>query len=307
MQIREYQVGDEAKITELFLIAETRHIKTIDYWLWSNNLKDGLSMVVEDNNKIIGHYSIIPKKIKIAGEILKGGFAQQAVIHPRYRNLKILIDLTEKVWEKSKDRYDFIFGFPNDNIWKICQIFMDWQKIDKFYADILNVNNTINYFKQSQSKENSVKRVYSFPHGMDSWLPINKIRDLNWRFISHPLNYYFIFIAFDNNYPVGYMVVKLYHNGKKSIGHFIDYDIKDNRSNYMFALIKEATLFLDNCYINEIVFWNKKNESKEIFELFGIQKGAFKTNLGVKFLNKPDSKLLDKSNWSYTMALSDAF
>ena len=122
MIIREYKSGDEISITELFLIASPRHLRTPIYWKWSNLRNPygkSLSLVVEEDDKIIAHYSVMPLKMSVDNVVVVGGFGQQAVVHPNFRNLKIIMDLTDKVWKKAAGRFEFIYGFPNDNFWKI--------------------------------------------------------------------------------------------------------------------------------------------------------------------------------------------
>jgi len=181
MIIRGYKLGDEIPITELFLIASPHHMRTPKYWKWSNlesPYGKSLSLIIEEEGRIIAHYSVMPWKIKVGSSVVKAGFAQQAVVHPNYRNLKIIMDLTEKVWAEATNRFDFIFGFPNDNFWKVNQMLMGWEKVDEFLADILYLDNISNTLEQDICKKFIIKRVYQFDNSIDSWVNKNKKSEL---------------------------------------------------------------------------------------------------------------------------------
>jgi len=324
MIVREYKSGDETSITELFLIASPRHLRNQVYWKWSNlwnpNGKS-LSLVVEEENEIIAHYSILPYKINVDNAVVLGGLAQQAVVHPFFRNLKVFISLTDKVWEKAVGKFQFIYGFPsNDKILTMYQMLMNFKKIDEFLADVISIPTVIKVLKYNSFQRFTIKRINKFPLEINKWLnknknnkiyPLKSAELLNWRFFAHPLHYYFVFGVFDDEIMVGYMVFKIYWDGKQTIGHFIDFDVKNNNEEYLLSLTEHVSLFSMRCKITNIVFWNKQSECSDIFNQFGIKKGGFKINFCIKFLNnkirKKNKLLLDKSKWSFTMASTDAF
>lgn len=323
MIIREYKSGDEISITELFLIASPRHLRTPMYWEWSN-LKNpygkSLSLVAEEDKEIMAHYSVMPLKMSVDNVVVVGGFGQQAVVHPNFRNLKIIMDLTNKIWKKAADRFEFIYGFPNDNFWKINQMLMGWEKIDEFFADVISILTVIEVLKHNSFQRFIVKRINRFSLEINKWLnknkkskiyPLKSAESLNWRFFAHPLHYYFIFGVYDNKILVGYIVLKIYWDGKQAIGHFIDFDVKNNKKEYFLSLIEQVSLFLMRCKISNIIFWNNQSEYFDIFNQFDIKKGGFKTNFGIKFLNnkiqEKNKILLNISQWNFTMAFSDAF
>lgn len=318
MLVREYKSGDETAITELFLMGSPRHLRTPLYWKWSNLWNpDGksLSLVVEEENEIIAHYSILPYRVSVDNTIMIVGLAQQLVIHPHFRNLKVFMNLTNKLWEESANKFQFTYGFtPNDKILLTYQTLMGWEKIDKFPADIINI--PIKTLKNNSCQRFAIKRVDRFPLEMNEWLnknkkskiyPLKSAELLNWRFFDNPIYHYFVFGVYDNGI-VGYMVLKIYWDGEKAIGHFIDYDVKNNKEEYLISLIEETSLFLAKCKITDIVFWNKQPEYFDIFNQFDIKKGGFKVNFCIKFFDNEKNKLLlDKSKWGFTMAFTDIF
>lgn len=320
MLIREYKQGDEAAITELVSIVTPRHPFTLEYLKWSNlQNPDGesLSLVAKEGNEIIAHYAILPYKVGINNNIIMGGLALQAVVHPYFQKLKLFLDLTNKLWEKATDRFQFTYGFPsNDRILITYESLMGWKKIDKFYADVINVPTVVKILKSNPCQNLEVKKIDKFPLEIDGWLngkksgiyPIKSAKLLNWRFPRHPVYHYYIFGVYDKE-MVGYIVLKIYWNGKKAIGHFVDFDVEDNKEEYLLALIRESSLFFTRCKIDDIVFWNRQLEYSDMFDQLDIKKGGFKINFAIKFFNdKMDKRLfLDKSKWNFTMAVADAF
>ena len=320
MLIREYKQGDEAAITELVSIVTPRHPFTLDYLKWSNlqnpNGKS-LSLVAEEKGEIIAHYAILPYKVGIDNTVIIGGLALQAVVHPYFQKLKLFLDLTNKLWEKATGRFQFTYGFPsNDRILITYEALMGWKKIDKFYADIINISNITKVLKDNPCQRLEVKKINKFPLEINKWLnnaksgiyPIKSAELLNWRFPKHPLFHYYIFGVYDKG-MVGYMVLKIYWDGKRAIGHFVDFDVKDNREEYLLALIRKSSLFFARYKIDDIIFWNRQSEYSDMFNQFDIKNGGFKINFAIKFFNdKMDKKLfLDKSKWNFTMAFADAF
>ena len=319
MIIREYKKSDEMAVTELCSIVSPRHLRTPEYWEWSNlQNPDGksLSLVAEEENKIIAHYSILPCRFSVNNIEGMGGLAQLALVHPYFQNLKVFLNLTNELWKQAAKQFQFTYGFPsNDKIMITYESLMGWKKIDKFYADVINVSDIVKKL-QYPYRELSVKRIERFPVTINDWLnkkkggihPLKSAELLNWRFPEHPQYHYYMFGVYDNEL-VGYMVLKIYWNGKRAIGHFIDFDVKDNKEKYLLALIRESSLFLSKCKIDEIIFWNKQKEYFDIFNQFDIKKGGFKINFVIKlFDGKVDEKLfLDKSEWNFTMAFADAF
>ena len=258
--------------------------------------------------------------IDAAGKSVWAGFGQQAVVHPSFRNLQVIVRLTEEVWKAAQKRFDLLFAFPNDNFWKIYQRLMGWEKVDEFMADLAAVDQAQEVVKNMKFKRFEIKRLHEFSPGIDAWLNTDKkcavffrktADFLNWRLFRHPVCYYFVMGAYDAGRLVGYMALKLYWDGSQTVGHFIDYAAKGGDEDCIWSLVEAALSFFKMSRVKNIIFWNRQTEYIGAFNRLELQRRSFKTNFGVKFLSEGMKRkrgdLLDIDKWSFSMAFSDAF
>ena len=97
--------SDYNGIVSLFLSSDPRHQRSVSYYNYSNYSGYGdATRIIAKNEKglIIGHYSILPLDFKYQNKIYKVGYAQQAVIHKSYRNLKLITQLHDYAIRKAK-------------------------------------------------------------------------------------------------------------------------------------------------------------------------------------------------------------
>lgn len=94
---------------------------TEEWWLWKykNNPagfwgEEGDIWVAEDKGKIVGHYAVMPIKIRIGNEIAIVGQSVDTAVHPEYRRMGIFSTLARKVYADIHDRYSFLFGYPSE-------------------------------------------------------------------------------------------------------------------------------------------------------------------------------------------------
>ncbi|MBF0558387.1 MAG: GNAT family N-acetyltransferase [Nitrospirae bacterium] len=306
--------NDIRGITTLFNVADPRHCRVVNYWLWSNKVAPfggSLSLVAKIENKVIAHYSIMPLEMLMGGKTVRAGFGQQAVVHPAYRNLEIIKSLMDLAYAKAKAELSFLFAFPNDNFFLVKKQLLGWQEIDIFKAAVIDAAG----LKVKRDEGTEVAELSSFPKA--DWLDrteerisLNKTSEyLNWRFIGHPVNHYVNLGAFKGGEFVGYIVLKTFlrREDNKMVGHFIDFSSKGNDIDILCSLVHEAVNIFEFYKIREIVFWNRENNYKDFFQRF-ITGESFKTNMCCYLFDaKNEGTILDKRNWSFTMAVSDAF
>ena len=121
--VREYKRGDEYRITDLFM-ASSPHLRTSGFFRWANlqsPFPKSISLVMEDKNgMIVGHYSIMKMRVMFNNKAYNAGFGAQLVIHPKFRDFQLMWKLLTAVWDRcGENRIDFIYAFPNMNIWPI--------------------------------------------------------------------------------------------------------------------------------------------------------------------------------------------
>ena len=118
--MRRLRLEDADQVVEL--LNEVFHLSlTRDWWKWKYELnpagffgEEGDSWVAESSNKIVGHYSVIPVKMKKGNDTILVAQSVDTATHPDFRGLGIFPRLASKVYEETKGRYAFLYGFPSE-------------------------------------------------------------------------------------------------------------------------------------------------------------------------------------------------
>jgi GNAT superfamily N-acetyltransferase len=91
-----------------------------EWWKWKYELnpngfwgEKGDIWIAEKDGEIIGHYAIIPEKVKFHSKVINAAQSVDTVTHPDYRGLGIFPTLANKVYSEARNRYSLIFGFPS--------------------------------------------------------------------------------------------------------------------------------------------------------------------------------------------------
>lgn len=312
--------GDENKIIDLFLQGD-HHLRTKSYWNWINRLspfgKSFIEVAVLEES-IIGHYGIVPVTLSIGDLKINCGFATQAIIHTSHRNLEIIHQLTERMWKRCEEsQLDFIYGFPNDNIWKIKQSIMDWKSIGDFKSFEVSIDKLLKKIKPVKSIK--IKRLYSFGKEFDFLIKKSKIYNkisisknsdyLNWRIFSHPLNHYIVLSSMYQNELTGYMVLKLFRKNNMLYGHIIDFhSLEDQFEETISSLLSEAIIFFKWANVSKVSLWLfPENDYQKLFSSFGFEYSGFNTHFGYRNINNSFNEINNINNWHLSMADSDAF
>lgn len=321
---RSYREGDGLKIVDLFWQAGP-HIRTVGFWNWINRRNpfgESIVEVAERNGKIIGHYAVMPVDLWIEGASVRAGFAIQAIVHTAFRNLKNLLHMADRLWERCAERgIQFVYAFPNDNIWKVNLVLMAWEPICDFKSLECPVDGLRTALEEAATGV-EVRRIALFDDRFDDlWSdsPMARSRKvaiarnaefLNWRFFEHPLQHYVVFVAETRGKPVGYIVLKFYRKGNKFYGHIVDIlTVKHDAEFVAKALLREAFRFFEWARGDIISCWMcPSNPYHEVLGSLGFAPTGFNTHFGYRAISGgiPEEILL-LENWYLTMAHSDAF
>jgi|GEM_PF-2082668 len=112
--IRRYRSGDETGILQLFGIEGESH--SLEDWrsLYAENPFGLFVSVADYGNRVIGHMSLVPARMKIGEKVVMGSQAMALLVHPNYRNRGIFLSLGEHVTEEAKKSgVPFSYGVPN--------------------------------------------------------------------------------------------------------------------------------------------------------------------------------------------------
>ena len=325
VKIRPYRKGDEYPITDLFRISSD-HFRTVDFFRWAN-LKNphsqGISLILEDKNgNIIGHYALMIYRLVYRDKVFKAGFGAQLVIHPLFRNFQLMWKLLNAMWERSGDKgLDFLFAFPNNNIWPIKNRLMEWKLVREFQALELDLKETTASSKSiSEIELQRISNLSVHRDVIDKIWQDNKRRYRNllhiergydfvcWRFFQHPLEHYPFFLIKNLKGTItGWIALKFYRKDGKLYGHVLDFIISDEKLEK--ALISHVIEYFSRWGVNIISVWGNTFLRKKYKEM-GFKEMGFTTNFGVKaFDNKLNAWLdiTDYNKWDMAMSYSDAF
>ncbi|MDP6173588.1 MAG: GNAT family N-acetyltransferase [Rhodospirillales bacterium] len=324
LDFREFRPGDEDGIVDLFLHASP-HLRTTGYWRWANQegpFGPSIVEVIQDGPRIVGHYAIKPMGFELAGQSLMGGFALHAVIHEDYRDFSNLMTLLDRTADRCGDAgLDFLYGFPNDNIWAVNKRMMNWREIDQLKPLQLPLNR-MESRESTPSGRIEIKRIAAFDEGFDGlWrnsvehdAALNAVardrRFLTWRFSCHPLHHYPAYGAFRDGRPVGLAVLKIYWNGEKKTGHLVELVIsKEKTDQVREALLAHVFATFRWQKVDLISLWmSPANPHLPCLTKMGFEGGDWHTNFGYLPLNPALSDGLSQTaNWHLSMADSDAF
>jgi len=132
IKFRLYRPGDEEDIIRLMrpYWPHLRSKRAREFWKWeyiSCSQDEPIIMVAEHLGRIVGHYAVIPLRMNVGSEVVMGGRAEGAVVHPNYRgniaprffpqrkDVRIVRVLIRRIFEIAKHRrIEVIWGFPTD-------------------------------------------------------------------------------------------------------------------------------------------------------------------------------------------------
>jgi GNAT superfamily N-acetyltransferase len=199
------------------------------------------------SGKVVGHWAVIPEKIKLRSNTLVVAQAVDAATSPDYRGCGIFRTLVGNVCSHAKNRYDFVFGFPNEIYrgyeklgWKSFRMveFLNFVRYDSplrsyFRSDItsmfakatlkmLRVGNYLSSrlrFEKSIGDDVKFEEITEFTEEINDFWKLARAeheivleRDqsfLNWRFSKHFGSYQkFIARSDETGRIVGYIVFK---------------------------------------------------------------------------------------------------
>ncbi len=143
------------QIFELFSNCFSQDIDE-DLWYWeyieNPNGNPIISLYFYDN-KLVGHYSVIPiKLIMEKNKSILGALSMTTMVDISYRKYGIFIDQANEVYEKSIELgYKFVFGFPNKKSAPGFKKRLDWILEENLYVAKLTKNELLILSSQNNS------------------------------------------------------------------------------------------------------------------------------------------------------------
>jgi GNAT superfamily N-acetyltransferase len=253
--IRRFRLSDVPEVVRLFELAFELPFSS-EWWNWKYRLnpagfsgEEGDVWIAENAKKeIVGHWAVIPEKMKIGSKTVTVAQAVDAATHPEYRRRGIFKTLVKKVCSDAADRYSFVFGYPDEIIhksylklgWKDYQLvecykFLNYDRPFRslFTSDFLAWLGKVGFktlriakclspsvhFEKLKGAPVEIQKVEQFPSEIDDFwrkarLEFEAVLErtstfLNWRFSKYFGNYQ-IYIArsIENKSIIGYIVLR---------------------------------------------------------------------------------------------------
>lgn len=279
--IRRYLFGDEKGIIELFQEVFKKPMgktESINHWNWE--YKDNPNSRIEillviDNKKIVGHYAVIPVKMKIKKKIYLTSLSLDTMTHKDYRGMGIFPKLATKMYNELGNSGIYLtYGFPNEYSINGFLNKLDWFEISKIpiYIFPLNFKNIIYHFiknklisnligniwdsiftffiKKKVKKSTNIIKIKEFDNRFNNlWDLVKKeiiigvVRDksyLNWRYFQKPEEKYKVFAIKSNDNLKGYIILKIEKRFNLRIGLIMDILTDPSDISYQEDLIKYA-------------------------------------------------------------------
>lgn len=316
MEIKDYQVGDEAVILQLFEQTFGKSMHEI-YWRWrfmQNPVGKHYVKLMWDEDKLVGHYGVSPFEFIVDNKVLQACLSMTTMTHPDYNGKGIFKTLAEEMYNSVIEKYDVkcVMGFPNRNShygfiknlgWKdlavIHHLVSETTHIKPCVSPLITCTEIFD-----SSHENLLKQITG-----DFSATLNRsLSYLNWRYKENPFNKYYIFEYRDTDLS-GFLVVKFYPLADGSYGAFI---VENGIPIENISLLSEFLTHIvavSDVKITSVHTWLPLFDQRHIYyEKNGFVLGGKQTFLGVRVFDESLNPVLtDFRNWYYSYGDSDIY
>ena len=317
MEIKNYSVGEEAKIFELFELAFSKKI-SFEYWNWrfiKNPISNPMIKLMWDNDLLVGHYAVSPYMLKYFDETILTALSMTTMTHPNYAGKGIFGTLAENLYGEfsTSENLKAVWGFPNNNSHYGFIKNLNWKNLELFPSFSLATNK----FKHTNNSLFSSFKNFNIKH-INAIELVNKnysvyskrsLEYLNWRYSQNPINMYDYFEYSQND--ISYFIIT------KKFDSFSDPKLQEidilelfipNNFEILHTCISNILDFYEDKSISKINSWLPLNDLKHIlFEKAGFIQTTPITYSGIVVLDDNYSKLAVQQNWFISMGDSDIY
>ncbi len=246
--IRPYREGDENGIVELLNLAwKARFGKWHDlpYWHWKykqNPAGHPIVWIAELEDKIIGHYGIVPVIMKVGNTYMTGSFSGDAATHTNYQGRGVFSSIVNRSYADAAEKgITITYGFANTTLPAIYKRYEQRGYIC-FIQSITKLLGSKTVRKQLKSQGQigherntgplRIEKINRFDQRIDTfwktisnYFPIIVRRNqqyLNWRYTSNPEKEYLIYTAKKDDQILGYCVLDEMQSQKLRLGAIVD-------------------------------------------------------------------------------------
>jgi predicted N-acetyltransferase YhbS len=348
--LRKYREGDEQAILELMNAAFGKWPRlgrssahALDYWIWKykkNPAGSPIIWVAENKNKIIGHYGMIPIKIKVGNSHMIGLIGCDAAVHPKYQGRGVFSSVVNRCsLDAAENGIPLTYGFAQIRLGPtykryerkghICSMVymckaLNWEPLlnkyihNRFLSRIAAT--MLGKICRSKSAPNSLRierisrfdpRIDKFCETISKQFKIIVKRDqryLNWRYVDDPRYKYTIYTAMKDNRILGYCVLRREKRQNLTIGFIADILGFQNNTNVVDYLIERAQKHFKEHDVDVIgCGLSEKHPYKAIFRKAGFIEYPLARTLALyATINLRGSSIDEKEAYSQALTLSQS-
>lgn len=320
-QHRDYRSGDETTILDLFQRTFGRRMD-LKLWQWyfiENPFGHGIIKLLFDEEKLIGHYAVIPMDLNIGGVAIKAVLSMTTMTHPDYGGQGIFTFLAERTYETAaQNGFALVFGFPNKNSYHGFTKKLNWHDLGQ-----IKIFRAISKPSQPEYIGLKLEEISEFDSGANQlWenvgdnygITVPRTKDfLNWRFFKNPNARYVKFVLKEDGGKIlGYVVLKTYRPETGLVqGHIADI-LSFPHENIAEMLIEKSLSYFYEAGVRDVSCWLPENSLYgNVLKDFGASLEKTETNFGARIFGREptisDSLVKDIDNWYLTMGNSDVF
>jgi len=199
---------------QIFELFEKSFGKMIDDKLWEwayidNPNGNPIVSLYFDNDKLIGHYAVIPMTFRYKEKSIKGLLSMTTMVEKSYRKYGVFVEQASEVYELAKELgYKFVCGFPNKKSAPGFKKRLNWTLQEDFFVAQLTYDELLKLKKRGW--ENSI------------FFDIYEKENFDWR-LNKPGQKYFM---------KGKNILKKYDSLFDIVFHCYDFSMLDKDKKY---------------------------------------------------------------------------
>lgn len=143
------------KILELFEVSFGSKLDELMWdWAYIDNVNgEPIVALYFDNEKLIGHYAVIPFYLKRGSKQLKCLLSMTTMVHVDYRRYGLFVKLADLAYKEAvSQEYEIVFGFPNKNSAPGFSKKLGWTLSEMSYVAKVNYSDLIGLKRLDDSK-----------------------------------------------------------------------------------------------------------------------------------------------------------
>ncbi len=292
------------------------------FWRWINvECPQGRTMVelALDGERVIGHYAVLPRRLRLGGAVVQAGQAIHAAVHPECRGLAVLQGLMRRVVASCRAAgLPFLYGFPNEQIWLVYQKIFQWEPVGDLVAlerpvgrdGAETVDGVTVSCREHVAFDERYRVFEELPSLRTATCVLKDPAYLDWRYARHPrVRYQQLEASTATGALAGYVVLKRYEKGGTVYGHLVDVGIRDGHPAVARALVTAALARFREEQVDAASCWAlPQSPCFAALQAAGFRPTGFSTHLGYRLLDPGVAvDRLGLAHWHVMMGDSDAF